>query len=843
MNLLSLICASLLLHGSSGAVPDTWIDLTSNWRFQPDPENVGIAQNWHAPSHSDDDWAVLEAGKRWEDQGFPEVDGYAWYRRRVDVPQSWGGKNVWFVLGGANDACVVFCNGRRVNAFGDKEEHSVYDTPIIAELSDTLLGETNYIAVQFYDWGASGGLWRLPCALTTDPARLPLDSLVACYPEFDSGTLTVEVDLAGLGNERPEATLRAELYRVGAKRRLAKHTQPFAPGADSASVSFDIPDAKAGSAHRLKVAAEDPQGKPIAGVVVSKDVEWPAGATWPGEYASLDVLNNFVTKLLNVDLKTAGALQHVFPNPRNGWVFFSVSGGASAPRAILDDQTEPLVWRTNPDTGAFEAMQLLAEGQHRLQAQVSARAQLDVRTMPEIAFCYYPSGRHIAAYDPYDWGYVDRHVLPHVNTLITRSEVPEDEFEQWLREGRQWIANASLPGLGSKQAPTADEVYTVWADNPGVTKPGFSGMMVDEFGWAGADHYHAWSDAVRRLHDTPGFSGRTFYAWCGSLFKDKPSLDFSRLLTELGYRFAWERYLREDPTPEQARGRLIRDVQHPFAEWRDVMPGIERHTVVCLGYLSAPPETLNLDPTVDYHVFLDMQLNLLANSPTFWGLYGIMEYMAAYADEESIRCAHRLFRHYCIEGNRTRLISDPYILAHLKNPDFADGLEHWRTEPAEEGEIDVKEMQGFSWLQGRYPKTKQGDQFCWMKRSAKGPNSVRQTIRSLEPGRTYSLKLISADLGQLDKKQILALTINVDDAERLDEHCFQFPYPSCYSHEVEPYNRQHPAHFNFHRVVFRPEDTTAELAISDWADPDEPGGPVGQETAFNFVEVQPFLEP
>jgi hypothetical protein len=393
------------------------------------------------------------------------------------------------------------------------------------------------------------------------------------------------------------------------------------------------------------------------------------------------------------------------------------------------------------------------------------------------------------------------------------------------------------------EAPTAEEVFDVWAKNPGVTEPGFSGMIVDEFGWSGGEHYRAWSDAVRQLQADPKFKRKTFYAWCGDLFRQQPSLQFSHLLMDLGHRFSWEKYLQEEPTPENARRLMVREMQRPFAEWRKAMPGIERHMVMCLGYLSAPPETLNLNPAVNYHVFMDMQFQMLATDPTFWDLYGIMEYMAAYADEESIRWAQRLFRHYCIEGNRTRLIDDPYVLPHLENPDFTEDLEGWRVEPAEKDSIDTRQMKGLSWLQGRYPKTASGDRFCWMKRSANGPNRVRQTIRSLEPGRVYSLKLISADLQQLDKEQILALSIEIHGVERLNQYCFQFPYPSCYSHEVEPYDRTHPAYFNFHRIVFRPESATAELVISDWASASDPGGPTGQETAFNFVEVQPFLEP
>jgi len=854
-----LIGLSLFLLAGLCAADETRLDLTSGWRFRPDAANIGFAEGWHSLSHSDDDWAVLEAGKRWEDQGFPDVDGYAWYRRHVDVAESWRGEKVWLIIGGANDACVVFCNGERINAYGDDKELSVNSTPIITELSRSIrFGQTNLIAIQCYDWGASGGLWRLPCALTTDPAQLPVESIAACYPDREDRKLTVEIDLTGLGNERPETILRAALFRRGSNLVVAKRAARVESDANDASVSFEVPDARAGSAYRIEVAAEDPNGEPIAGVVASLDVEWDASPSWPGKYASLKVFNNFVSELLSVrvggntdspDSETRSAQSpFAFVNPRKGWVFFSVSYdhknvARPAPRAVLDDRPGLVRWRPNPDTGAFEAMQLLDEGEHQIQVQVLSPARLDVRTMPEIAFCYYPSSRHITAFPPYDWEYVERYVLPHVNTLITRSEVPQNEFDQWLSEGRQWISNAGLPGLTSKEAPAADDVYNYWASNPGVTEPGFGGIMVDEFLSSGVDHYNAWGEGVRRLNATPGFRGKTFYAWCGDLFKQQPSLEFSRLLTELGYRFSWEKYLREEPTPDRARRLMLREMQRPFAQWKKAMPGVERHIVMCLGYLCAPPETLNLDPGVDYHVFLDMQFQTLATEPTFWGLYGIMEYMAAYADEESIRWAHKLFRHYCIEGNSTRLINDPYVLPHLKNPDFASGFEGWRVESAEEGSVDIGRMEGFSWLQGRYPKTASGDRFCWMKRSAKGPNRVRQIIRSLEPGRLYSLKLISADLTELDKKQTLALTTDIERAERLDEYCFQFTYPSCYSHEVEPYNRNHPAYFNFHRVVFRPTARTAELAISDWAAPSDPGGPVGQETAFNFVEVQPFLEP
>ena len=841
----SILLAALL--ALNGAVADT-LPLVDNWRFRPDPENVGLNQAWHGADHSDADWAVVRAGERWEDQGFAEVDGYAWYRRRVDVPASWAGRTVWFAAGALNDAGALYCNGERVNDYGDHEARSMAAKAVIADLTRFLkYGEPNLLALRVFDWGASGGLWKLPCVLTTEAGRLPLDSVLVCYPEADTGRLDVELDLSALGNERPEAKAVVELERADGTA-LETREAPVPRDAFSVALSLPLPqETTGGGPYRVRASVQGPDGEAVAGIVACREVRIPAQPAWPQEHGALEIRNNFVTELLAVASVGAGAESYTFSNPREGWVFFAVrvpgSEAARAPTALLDNRTDPLVWRTHPKTGALEAMQYLGEGEHRLSLSNAAGARLDVRTMPEIAFCYYPSARHIESYGPYDWEYMERYVLSDVNAIISRRPVPQDQFDQWRREGRKWIANAGLPGLGAAEAPSADEVYRVWAGNAGATQPGYAGMMVDEFLWAGGPHYAAWGEAVRRLDASPDFAGKTFYAWCGDLFGQTQSLAFSRLLMDLGHRFSWERYLSEEPSEKEARRGLTREIRHRFGQWQEALPGVERHMVMCLGYLSAPPETLNLNPSVDYHVYLDMQFHHLATDPAYWGLYGIMEYMAAYADEESLLYAQKLFRHYCIEGRRTRLNSDPYILPHLHNPDFAEGLHGWAVEPAGPGGIDVKDMKGFSWLEGRYPRTREGDRFCWMKRSAAGPNRVSQTIEALEPGRLYSVKLISADRQHLEQKQQLALCLSVADAEPVEEYGFQFVYPSCYSHVVEAYTREHPAYMNFHRLVFRATATSAALSISDWANPGEPGGPIGQETAFNFVEVQPFHEP
>ena len=54
---------------------------------------------------------------------------------------------------------------------------------------------------------------------------------------------------------------------------------------------------------------------------------------------------------------------------------------------------------------------------------------------------------------------------------------------------------------------------------------------------------------------------------------------------------------------------------------------------------------------------------------------------------------------------------------------------------------------------------------------------------------------------------------------------------------VGPFNGENRYWMNIHRRVFRANDSTARLTISDWAGDSDPGGPIGQELIFNAIEV------
>ena len=89
--------------------PDT-IDLSKSWHFSPDEKDIGMSEKWYALNYDDSQWDILDAGKQWEVQGYPDLDSLAWYRKVISIPADWQGKEVWLKFSGVNDNNVLIFN-------------------------------------------------------------------------------------------------------------------------------------------------------------------------------------------------------------------------------------------------------------------------------------------------------------------------------------------------------------------------------------------------------------------------------------------------------------------------------------------------------------------------------------------------------------------------------------------------------------------------------------------------------------------------------------------------------------------------------------------------------------
>jgi beta-galactosidase/beta-glucuronidase len=111
-------------------------------------------------------------------QGYPELDGWAWYRLWVDIPGSWQTRDVYLSFEGVDDMYELYINGQlagkggdlatRKDALNEKKSHKI--TRLVKPGSRAL------IAVRVYDWYGYGGIFR-PVTLGTLPFNPELDLL------------------------------------------------------------------------------------------------------------------------------------------------------------------------------------------------------------------------------------------------------------------------------------------------------------------------------------------------------------------------------------------------------------------------------------------------------------------------------------------------------------------------------------------------------------------------------------------------------------------------------------------------------------------------------------------
>lgn len=144
------------------------IDVSKDWHFAPDKKNIGMVQKWYSTDFDDSDWDIIDAGKRWEDQGYPNLDSLAWYRKVIHIPTDWKGQDVWIKFGGVNDAYKLFINGESIGSFDEENITYAFTISFFKITKYIKYGKGNLVILQINDRGNSGGLWRLPVIITTD---------------------------------------------------------------------------------------------------------------------------------------------------------------------------------------------------------------------------------------------------------------------------------------------------------------------------------------------------------------------------------------------------------------------------------------------------------------------------------------------------------------------------------------------------------------------------------------------------------------------------------------------------------------------------------------------------
>lgn len=109
---------------------------------------------WNDPELELSGWKTMNLPTRWENAGYPNLDGIMWFRKEIDLPSSMAGTELILNLGPVNDIDITWFNGIKIGGLSGANILREYKVP-----KSLVKPGKNVIVVSIQDIGYSGGMW------------------------------------------------------------------------------------------------------------------------------------------------------------------------------------------------------------------------------------------------------------------------------------------------------------------------------------------------------------------------------------------------------------------------------------------------------------------------------------------------------------------------------------------------------------------------------------------------------------------------------------------------------------------------------------------------------------
>ncbi len=219
---------------------------------------TGNDSSWSATSFDDKEWKTIETGKVWQEQGFPDYHGYAWYRVHIVIPSSLKQTAVWkdslrLFLAHVNDVDETYLNGVRIGKTGAfpsdaggyiskwpavREYHIAADNPAIHWDAE------NIIAIKVYDGGGTGGIFMgLPYIDMLEKADGLAIAIAQDSIHYNGTHVAVPLTISNQFNTSVTGTFNINIRDAALQKTIANKSflltlKPF----ESNRLSFSVPN-------------------------------------------------------------------------------------------------------------------------------------------------------------------------------------------------------------------------------------------------------------------------------------------------------------------------------------------------------------------------------------------------------------------------------------------------------------------------------------------------------------------------------------------------------------------------------------------------------------------------
>ena len=242
--------------GQGKVSSDNYRSLEGTWKFNWVKDADMRPTDFYKPAFDDSSWSVIEVPGMWELNGFGDPIyvnvGYAWrghfannppevplkdnhvgtYRREIEIPADWKGKDIIAHFGSATSNIEVWVNGKFVGYGEDSKLAQEFNlTPYVKP------GEKNLIALQMFRWSDGtyledqdffrfSGLARENYLYARNRNRIEdIRANGDLTSDYRDGVLTVSVDVKGSGNldlklMAPDGKVVAAYEKPGVKGKV-----------------------------------------------------------------------------------------------------------------------------------------------------------------------------------------------------------------------------------------------------------------------------------------------------------------------------------------------------------------------------------------------------------------------------------------------------------------------------------------------------------------------------------------------------------------------------------------------------------------------------------------------
>ncbi|MBI5725895.1 MAG: 9-O-acetylesterase [Planctomycetes bacterium] len=122
-----------------------------------DHGNKGQKKGWAKSEFDDSEWGKFMAPGYWENTEIGDIDGAVWFRKDVEVPMDWAGRELVLELGPLDDFDHTYFNGELVGTSGNENGNAYLIPRVYAVPGKLVKAGKNVIAVRIFDHYGNGG--------------------------------------------------------------------------------------------------------------------------------------------------------------------------------------------------------------------------------------------------------------------------------------------------------------------------------------------------------------------------------------------------------------------------------------------------------------------------------------------------------------------------------------------------------------------------------------------------------------------------------------------------------------------------------------------------------------